>query len=91
MTKKPKTDKDPRQIDLEDWLMVHTKMHEVYLNLHKALEKGGVTMQEWNKAQDARINDILAASGIDVPSKYKGMTTEQVYKKLKKENDNDNH
>jgi hypothetical protein len=91
MTKKPKTDKDSRQIDLEDWLKVGERMHEVYLNLHKALEKDGVTMQEWNKAQDARINDILAASGIDVPSKYKSMTTEQVYNELKKENDNDNH
>jgi len=47
----------------------------------------------WNRihsqAIDKRINKLLAASGIDVPSKYKGMTTEQVYNKLKKENDND--
>ena len=38
-----------------------------------------------NQAIDKRMDKILAASGVDVPAGYKGMTSEQVYNDLKKE------
>ena len=42
-----------------------------------------------NQAIDKRMDKILAASKIDLPAKYKGMTSEQVYNDLKKGTDND--
>ena len=41
-----------------------------------------------NRAIDKRINELLAAEA-DAPARYKGMTSEQVYSELIKENDND--
>jgi hypothetical protein len=43
-----------------------------------------------NQAIDKRMDKILAASKIDLPAKYKGMTSEQVYNELIKEKENDN-
>jgi hypothetical protein len=43
-----------------------------------------------NQAIDKRMDKILAASGVDVPAGYKGMTSEQVYNELIKEKENDN-
>jgi len=74
MTKKPKTDKDPRQIDLEDWLMVDELTtpapDEIKIALHSLTQKEKTFVELHGKMHEVYLN---------------------LHKKLKKENDNDNH
>ena len=59
----------------KDWVMTDEELLAMWNSIH-------------NQAIDKHINKLLAASGVDVPAGYKGMTSEQVYNELIKENDN---
>lgn len=72
-------------------LLVHEALH---VGLGHHLRRGSRDPQEWNKACDYAINQIILDAGLSLPKdglwdkKYKGMSSEQIFELLQQEKQN---